>query len=66
MLRGHLVARMREAGTRGSVVAVTGDSADPYLNTHLNTQWVRARGLDPTRYEADIERFTRTGGRSAG
>ncbi|WP_411123805.1 PLP-dependent cysteine synthase family protein [Streptomyces sp. x-19] len=57
----HLVARMRQAGMQGSVVTVIGDVADPYRNTHLNTEWVRARGLDPAPYEADIELFARTG-----
>ncbi|MFE7358003.1 PLP-dependent cysteine synthase family protein [Streptomyces sp. NPDC057543] len=62
----HLVARMREAGTQGSIVTIIGDTADPYRNTHLNTAWVRARGLDPTPYEAEIERFARTGEWPAG
>ncbi|MFE2291854.1 pyridoxal-phosphate dependent enzyme [Streptomyces sp. NPDC059452] len=62
----HLVARMREAGVRGSIVTLIGDTADPYLNTHLSPSWVRARGLDPTPYEADIERFVRTGEWPAG
>ncbi|MFE1978062.1 PLP-dependent cysteine synthase family protein [Streptomyces hygroscopicus] len=57
----HLVARMREAGTRGSVVLVMGDGADPYRTTHLDPEWVRSRGLDPAPYEADLERFARTG-----
>ncbi|MFB6715351.1 MULTISPECIES: PLP-dependent cysteine synthase family protein [unclassified Streptomyces] len=57
----HLVARMREAGTQGSIVTIIGDTADSYQNTHLNTVWVRAQGLDPTPYEAEIERFARTG-----
>ncbi|AGP51940.1 cysteine synthase [Streptomyces rapamycinicus NRRL 5491] len=57
----YLVARMRRAGMRGSVVTIIGDGADPYRNTHLNTEWVRARGLDPAPYEADIELFARTG-----
>ncbi|WP_445520827.1 PLP-dependent cysteine synthase family protein [Streptomyces sp. NEAU-174] len=57
----HLVARMHQMGMRGSVVTIIGDVADPYRNTHLNTEWVRARGLDPAPYEADIELFARTG-----
>ncbi|MCX4851402.1 PLP-dependent cysteine synthase family protein [Streptomyces sp. NBC_00893] len=57
----HLVARMSEAGVRGSIVTIIGDTADPYRNIHLNAAWVRARGLDPTPYEAEIERFARTG-----
>ncbi|GAA2355618.1 PLP-dependent cysteine synthase family protein [Streptomyces violaceusniger] len=57
----HLVARMHQAGIRGSVVTIIGDVAEPYRNTHLNTEWVRARGLDPAPYEADIELFARTG-----
>ncbi|MFJ2745086.1 PLP-dependent cysteine synthase family protein [Streptomyces sp. NPDC087440] len=57
----HLVARMREAGVRGSVVTLIGDAAGPYLHTHLSPTWVEARGLDPAPYEADIERFVHTG-----
>lgn len=57
---------MSEAGVRGSIVTVIGDTADPYLNTHLDPSWVRARGLDPAPYEADIERFVRTGYWTAG
>ncbi|QTZ94670.1 PLP-dependent cysteine synthase family protein [Streptomyces auratus] len=57
----YLVAQMRQAGMQGSVVTIIGDVADPYRNTHLNTEWVRARGLDPAPYEADIELFARTG-----
>ncbi|MFD0023267.1 pyridoxal-phosphate dependent enzyme [Streptomyces sp. NPDC058382] len=57
----HLVARMREAGVRGSVVTVIGDGAGPYRNTHLDPAWARERGLDPTPYEAAVERFARTG-----
>ncbi|WP_369355192.1 PLP-dependent cysteine synthase family protein [Streptomyces sp. cg2] len=62
----HLVARMREAGASGSIVTLIGDTADPYRNTHLNPAWVAARGLDPTPYEAEIERFARTGEWPAG
>ncbi|MFF3176022.1 PLP-dependent cysteine synthase family protein [Streptomyces sp. NPDC057900] len=57
----HLVARMREAGIRGSVVTLVGDGAGPYRSTHLDPAWARERGLDPTPYEAAIERFARTG-----
>ncbi len=62
----HLVARMSEAGMRGSVVTLVGDTAGPYLDTHLDPSWVRAQGLDPAPYEADIERFARTGDWPAG
>ncbi|MEU3227314.1 pyridoxal-phosphate dependent enzyme [Streptomyces sp. NPDC006976] len=57
----HLAARMREAGVRGSIVTLIGDSADPYLETHHDPSWVRARGLDPAPHEAVVERFARTG-----
>ncbi|MFF1923021.1 pyridoxal-phosphate dependent enzyme [Streptomyces sp. NPDC058221] len=62
----HLVARMREAGVRGSVVTVIGDGAGPYRTTHLDTAWARERGLDPTPYATRIERFARTGEWPAG
>ncbi|MGP3975611.1 pyridoxal-phosphate dependent enzyme [Streptomyces sp. 8N114] len=57
----HLAARMRTAGSSGSVVALIGDSAEPYRNTHLSPEWLRARDLDPAPFEADLERFARTG-----
>ncbi|MEU6014307.1 hypothetical protein ABZ826_09640 [Streptomyces sp. NPDC047515] len=52
---------MHEARTRGSVVTVIGDTADPYRSTHLDPEWVRAQGLDPAPYEADLARFSRAG-----
>ncbi|MGI5347060.1 pyridoxal-phosphate dependent enzyme [Streptomyces sp. CA-250714] len=57
----HLAARMRAAGSSGSVVALIGDSAEPYRETFLRAEWLRARGLDPEPYEADLARFARTG-----
>lgn len=57
----HLLARMREAGTRGSVVAVIGDGPAPYRRTHLDRRWARERGLDPAPHEAALARFARTG-----
>ncbi|HEY0450509.1 pyridoxal-phosphate dependent enzyme [Actinophytocola sp.] len=57
----HLVARMREEGAKGSIVTIIGDGAEPYRNTHHDAEWARARGLDPTRHAAVIERFVRTG-----
>ncbi|MEU0812080.1 pyridoxal-phosphate dependent enzyme [Streptomyces sp. NPDC005970] len=57
----HLVARMRESGARGSVVGLVGDHAEPYRNTHLDPEWVRARGLDPAPYAGVVERFAATG-----
>ncbi|MBO8192195.1 pyridoxal-phosphate dependent enzyme [Streptomyces oryzae] len=57
----HLVARMRAAGSGGSVVALIGDSAEGYRNTHLSAEWLRARDLDPAPYEAELDRFVRTG-----
>lgn len=57
----HLVARMRESGTRGSVVALIGDGPEPYRRTHLDPDWVHARGLDPAPYEAVLKDFARTG-----
>ncbi|WP_283139859.1 pyridoxal-phosphate dependent enzyme [Rhizohabitans arisaemae] len=62
----HLVSRMRAAGGQGSVVALIGDGAEFYRLTHLSAEWVRARGLDPAPYEAELECFARTGEWSAG
>ncbi|MCT2583212.1 pyridoxal-phosphate dependent enzyme [Actinophytocola gossypii] len=49
----HLARRMRENGTNGSIVTINGDSGEAYRNTHLDAEWLRARGLDPTPFEAE-------------
>ncbi|WP_346655861.1 pyridoxal-phosphate dependent enzyme [Streptomyces sp. RFCAC02] len=57
----HLAARMRESGTRGSIVTLVGDGGVPYRRTHGDPAWVRARGLDPAPYETLLADFVRTG-----
>jgi cysteine synthase A len=57
----HLAARMQGTGTEGSVVTLIGDDSEPYRTTHLDPAWTLARDLDPTPYEADLERLARTG-----
>lgn len=50
----HLAERMRDAGTHGTVTTLNGDSGEAYRNTYLDAEWVRARGIDPTPFEAEI------------
>ncbi|MFD7655138.1 PLP-dependent cysteine synthase family protein [Actinosynnema sp. NPDC059797] len=57
----HLLHRMREAGERGSVVMVVGDSGEPYADTYYDDAWVSRNGWDITGPAAALERFTRTG-----
>lgn len=53
----QLIARMRDEGTRGSVVTLICDDADRYPNTYDDGDWVAAQGLDPAPFRATIERF---------
>jgi cysteine synthase A len=57
----HLLHRMREAGTPGSVVTVVGDSGAPYASTYYDNDWVAGRGLDLSAPTAKLERFACTG-----
>jgi cysteine synthase len=51
----HLARRMREAGTAGTIVTLVGDSGEGYRTSHLDREWVRARGLDPAPYEDEFD-----------
>jgi len=42
----QLVARMREAGERGSVVTLMCDSGDRYADTYYSSEWISGRGID--------------------
>ncbi|NQE87845.1 pyridoxal-phosphate dependent enzyme [Nocardia terpenica] len=60
----QLVARMREHGESGTVIALQADSGTPYADTFYNDTWVASRGWDlshPTallRYHADTGIWT--------
>jgi cysteine synthase A len=57
----HLVARMREQGTGGTVVSLVCDAGDRQLRTWHDDGWVAGRGLDPAPWAAVIDRFLATG-----
>lgn len=47
----HLTTRMHE---QGPVATIVTDSGDPYRTTHLNREWLHAKGMDPTPYESEL------------
>ncbi|OLF13699.1 cysteine synthase [Actinophytocola xinjiangensis] len=55
----YLAARLAEERGSGTVVTVNGDNGDAYRHTHLDADWVRARGLDPAPFEAEIAEWDR-------
>ncbi|GAA1269775.1 PLP-dependent cysteine synthase family protein [Saccharothrix xinjiangensis] len=57
----HLLHRMRQAGERGSVVMVVGDSGEPYADTCYDDGWVSRNGWDLSGPAAALARFARTG-----
>jgi cysteine synthase len=57
----QLVADMRQAGQRGSVVALLCDDGERYRNTYYDDVWLAARGIDLSRYAAVLGRFQATG-----
>jgi cysteine synthase len=57
----ELVARMREAGTRGSIVTLICDGGERYRHSYYDDAWVRSQGLDLAPYTAALERFFATG-----
>jgi cysteine synthase A len=42
----QLVARMRDAGERGSVVTLMCDSGDRYADTYYSADWISGHGID--------------------
>jgi cysteine synthase A len=47
----HLATKMNE---QGPMVTVMTDSGTSYQSTHLDRNWLRAKGMDPTPYEPDL------------
>jgi cysteine synthase A len=56
-----LVAAMRVAGEKGSVVTLLCDSGDLYAHTYFDDSWVAAQGLDLGPCLSTVERFLSTG-----
>ena len=56
-----LIAEMRGAGVRGSVVTLLCDGGERYADTYYADGWVRAAGLDLTPHRAVLDRFLTTG-----
>jgi len=52
-----LIREMAAAGETGSVVTLLCDSGERYRSTCYDDAWLRARGLDTTETEADVDRF---------
>lgn len=56
-----LIAEMRAAGQRGSVVTLLCDSGERYVNTYYSDEWVAAQGLDLAPYLDVVDSFLATG-----
>jgi cysteine synthase len=61
-----LIAELRAAGIRGSVVTLLCDGGERYLDTYYSDEWVRAAGLDLAPHLATVETFLTTGRWPAG
>lgn len=53
----RLVSEMRGANETGSLVTLICDSGERYRQTYYEPQWLRARGLDPAPFEAELSSF---------
>jgi cysteine synthase A len=56
-----LIAEMRAAGVRGSVVTLLCDGGERYADTYYADGWVRDAGLDLAPHRAVLDRFLTTG-----
>jgi len=57
----RLAAEMRKAGETGSLVTLICDSGERYRQTYYEPEWLKARGLDPALFEAELSAFLETG-----
>jgi cysteine synthase A len=57
----QIVAQLRAAGQRGSVVSLLCDGGERYQHTYYNDDWLAAQGLDPAPYAEVLREFTATG-----
>jgi cysteine synthase len=56
-----LIAEMRAAGVRGSVVTLLCDGGERYVDTYYSDDWVAAAGLDLAPHLAVVDTFLATG-----
>ncbi|QUH06477.1 PLP-dependent cysteine synthase family protein [Saccharopolyspora erythraea] len=56
-----LVARMRRAGERGSIVTLLCDGGERYANTYYDDRWVAEQGLELDEAHKILDRFHATG-----
>jgi cysteine synthase len=57
----QLVARMRAAGARGSVVTLICDGGDRYQHSYYDDAWVERQGMNLSPYTSTLEQFMKTG-----
>ena len=57
----HIVAEMRAAGERGSVVTLLCDGGERYRNTYYDDDWLARQGLHIEPYLKALEHFWATG-----
>ena len=57
----QLMAEMRRAGMKGSVVTLICDSGERYLNSYYNRRWLQERGHHIEPYLAQLEHFYQHG-----
>jgi cysteine synthase A len=57
----QIVAELRAAGRRGSVVSLLCDGGERYQNTYYDDGWLAGQGLDPEPYAEVLREFTATG-----
>jgi len=57
----QLMAEMKAAGVKGSVVTLLCDSGERYLHTYFDDAWLKTQGVDIRPGLAAIERFAATG-----
>jgi cysteine synthase A len=56
-----LLAEMKAAGRRGSVVTLLADSGDRYSDTYFCAEWLTSQGLDPSEFAPVLAGFERSG-----
>lgn len=57
----HLIAEMRAAGVRGSVVTLICDGGERYAGTYYDDDWVAGQGMDLSPYEDALAEFLSSG-----
>jgi cysteine synthase A len=57
----QIIAEMRAAGQRGSVVSLLCDGAERYTHTYYDDEWLQTQGLDLRPYRQTLDHFLATG-----